>query len=377
MKSHPLLALDLGSTKVACAIGVPHQQSPGFSLLGSSVVPYPEVSERRLTDPPVMGRAIEQAVAEAGFASPVSRALVTCSYAGLSSHQVRSSVPLADEPVPVRSRDLLRLARGALDQVLGVDQEPLLIERIRCSGNGFDAVQDPRGLPATRLSGEFHIITMPIAARRALAQAMESAGLDVEQLTFSLQADAGMLGERRTSGRVLLIDLGGSTVDIGLFVEGRLAASTILPWGGMSVALAIACELRVTVDRAIALSLGGLSSTKREVRHMTERRLSELGQAIGGVTQGEPLPDHAYVAGRGGLIDGVVEWVERATKIETSLLRHPQVQQSGDLSTQLGLGAALGLLELATGDARCRPATSPRLLNRVIGLTQSLLTEYF
>jgi Tfp pilus assembly PilM family ATPase len=377
LKSQPVIALDIGSTKVACAIGCPSEQESGAAILGTSLVPYPDLRGEWMADPQAVGRAIEQAVEETGVSMSVSRALVTCSCPGLSSHQVRSSVPLADEPVPIRTRDLLRLAQGALDQAVGVDQEPLLVERVRCEGNGFDRVRDPRGLPATRVAGEFHIVTMPMAARRSLVQAVESAGLEPERLVLSLQAHAGGLGPRGSTGRLLLIDVGGSTVDIGLLAEGCVAASTILPWGGVTLALAIAQERQVTMDRAIALSLGGLSSTNPEVRRIIEARLGELAQAVGTLIQGGPLPDQAFVAGRGALIDGVVEWVEQATKIESTLLRHPGAPQSRDLSKQLGLGAALGLLDLGTSHPRQAAVTSPRLLGRVLGLTKTLLTEYF
>ena len=36
MTVQPLVALDIGSTKVACAVALPHERSPGFELLGTT-----------------------------------------------------------------------------------------------------------------------------------------------------------------------------------------------------------------------------------------------------------------------------------------------------------------------------------------------------
>jgi hypothetical protein len=97
-----------------------------------------------------------------------------------------------------------------------VDREPLLVERLGCSGNGFDGARDPRGLTATRLTGTFHIVTMPVALRRALVQAVESAGLEIARLSSTLPAAlAGMADERMWTQRLLVLDGGGLSTEIG------------------------------------------------------------------------------------------------------------------------------------------------------------------
>ncbi len=183
MMSQPLVALDVGSTKVACAIGLPHDHSSGFELLGSSLVPYPTLSEGWCGDPLMVSQTIEQALEATGVQTDVDRALVMANHPALMSEQTRVSILLSDEPSTVRAQDLERLQRVALDYVLAIDREPILVERLGCSGNGFKEVRDPTGLTATRLLGAFHMITIPMAARRTLVQAVESAGLEVAQLT--------------------------------------------------------------------------------------------------------------------------------------------------------------------------------------------------
>src|SRR6185295_4663158 len=147
-----LVAFDIGATKVACAIGLPHEHGPGFELLGSSLTAYPVHPEAWLSDPLMVSRTIEQALEATAVRNDFDRAVVVMSHPALAGERVRVSVPLGDEPVPVRAHDLDRLQASALDRALGVDREPLAVERLGCDGNGFEGVRNPRGLAATRLS---------------------------------------------------------------------------------------------------------------------------------------------------------------------------------------------------------------------------------
>ena len=378
MSTQALVALDLGSTKVACAIGMPHEHAAGFELVGSSLVPYPALAESWPGDLLMVSRTIEQALEATGVSGDFHRALVILSHPSLVSEQVRTSVALGDEPVPVRAHDLGRLQNAALDQALGVDREPLLVERLGCSGNGFEGARDPRGLSATRLTGAFHLITMPTALRRAVVQAVESAGLEIARLSSTLPAVlAGMADERLMQLRVLILDVGGVSSELGLFVEGLLVRSGVVPWGGLKLASAVAREAQVTMEQAVTLSLEGTACRKPGVRSLVLDHWRAVQAAIATLLTGEVKPDVAIVTGRGALIDGFAEWVEQAAGIPTALGRSERLSRVADLSRQVGLTPAVGLLELASRVRASAPARSARLLNRLIDRTRTILTEYF
>ena len=378
MSTQALVALDLGSTKVACAIGMPYEHAAGFELVGSSLVPYPALAESWPGDLLMVSRTIEQALEATGVSGDFHRALVTLSHPSLVSEQVRTSVALGDEPVPVRAHDLGRLQSAALDQALGVDREPLLVERLGCSGNGFDGARDPRGLPATRLTGTFHLITMPTALRRAVVQAVESAGLEIARLSSTLSAAlAGAADERMMKRRVLILDVGGASSELGLFVEGLLVRSGVVPWGGLKLASAVAREAQVTMEQAITMSLEGAACRKPGVRSLVLSHWRAVQAAVATLLSGEVKPDAVVVTGRGALIDGFAEWVEHAAGIPTSLGRSERLSRVADLSRQVGLTPAVGLLELASRARASAPSRSPRLLNRLIEHTRTILTEYF
>ncbi len=377
MSTPPLLTLDIGASKIACAIGVPHTQTNGFELLGTSLVAFPTLTETEWPDPLVLAQTIEQTVEATGVSADFVAAHVVFTHGQLRSEQVQVSIPVADEPIAVRTHDLERLQAAALHQVLGVDREALLIERLGCSGNGFERVRDPRGLPATRLHGLFHILTVPMAVRRLLTQALEACGLEASDLAYALpSAFAAVSEEGMEHKRVLLVDAGGVTTDMGLFADGMLHSAATVRWGGALLAQAIARTCQTTLDQALSWSLEGAACRKIDAVTVIQEGWQRLEAPLKQVLAGRPAPDAVVICGRAGLVDGFAEWLERATGAPTTVGRHPRAHRFGDLSRQVGLSTALGRLELACA----RPADerrSPHLLGRVIRRTQSVLAEYF
>ena len=341
----PIVALDLGATKVACVVAMPKVDGPGTEILGTSLMPYPRPVQSWPHDPLLIGRTIEQALEATGAPYEAIDAHVAFSHPALRAETATASITLADEPITVRDQDLQRLARSALTQALGVDREALIVERLGCNGNGFQGVRDPKGLAATRLMGRFHIITIPVSVRRAIIQAVESAGLEVAHLTYSLLAGALAGEETREAHRLLLIDVGGLSIDVGLMVDGQLRSSKVVPWGGLTLATTLAEQLKLTVEQATTLSLEGFGSRRPEVRKALEENLKSLHEAIHKVLKGAPRPDGVVVTGRGALIDGMVEWCERTTEVKTVISRSARLQEMGTLSRQVGLSTALGILE--------------------------------
>ena len=175
-----------------------------------------------------------------------------------------------------------------------------------------------------------------------------------------------------------MIDIGGLNTDVGLFVNGQAWSARTIRWGGLTLALEIARALSVTMEQAATMSLQGLSSRKPEIRGLLESALAPLQQAIGELLAGEPLPELGLVTGRGALIDGVVEWLERTTKIKSVVARSPRMHAVGDMARQLALTPVIGLLELATRQAPRASLTQPaRFVDRLVNRTRLVLTEYF
>lgn len=358
MKRQPVLAIDIGSTKAAWAVGqrgldrgviIPGQppRAP-FDLLGYGVAPFESSSGDWPSDPHVLAETLERAMDQAGIAKIPERGIVAVSHPALQHHQVTAQIDLADEPIMIRRADMERVQSLAVTQHLSIDRELLAVEPLGYAGNGFSGVRDPRGLTATRLTGAFHLVTVPMAVRRILLNALEWLGIELDQLTYSLKAlvAGGVAGDSHRE-RILLIDLGGSVTDLALIDRGWLVKSETVSWGGRFVKNA--------------------------------ECLARLHQHLEPFLHEEMPPARAIVTGRAALIDGLLEWVEQISGMPAALGRSPWAQPLGDLPQQIALSPVLGMLALGI-EPHARPvasAASPRLMDRLLARTKALLVDYF
>jgi len=366
MNTQPLIALDLGSTHVACVVGRPSLSGSGYDVLGTGLAAYPHATSTWPCDPALLARAIDAALDEAARTTQLpDRASVALTHPELVHTRVTAQIALSDEPVSVRNRDLRRLSAQAISQSLPLDREVLLLQPLGYSGNGFEGVPDPRGLAATRLSGTFLLISMPLAVRRAVVQALDAAGLELQQLVYSAQAVHAACAP--DAARLVVVDIGGACTDLALFSHGRLARTASIPWGGTTVVEAMVAAGRLTREQALAASLEGLS----------DAQLATLKQALEAFLSEDEAPDSILVTGRGALIDGLAEWIEMTTGINAAVGRSLRAKRHGELSRQVALTAAFGLLETALPAGFQALPAPRRLIEGFISRTRQILVEYF
>ena len=386
MKSRPILAVDLGATKIACALGMPkpatgnglnsHAEPAAIELLGCGLAPYPLGERAWPCDPALMADVLEQALAEIKQAPLPDSAIVSLSHPELTHARVIAHIDIADEPVTIRSREVARVKSQALSQALALDRDVLELETLGYAGNGFDEVKDPRGLPATRLSGRFQLVTVPLAVKRAIFHGFELAGLEVDRLVYGLTAMARRWG-RSDARRTLLIDIGGWSTELAVADDGCLIRTMSIGWGGLAIADVLARSRHLTFEQALTISLGGFSSPDDGVREAVNAQAEPLRAGIREILEGLASPNQAVVTGRGALIDGMVEWIAQLAGIPASLGRSPDLGAFGELNRQVALSSAVSVLEFACGPGLAASSRSAGLANRVLDRTRQLLIDYF
>ena len=369
MTRKPLLALEIGSTKVACLLGQPSASSaswlsgssaPAYDLLGGALAAYETDDPGWPGDPAILAAAISRALDDPSLAHRPDRAVVALSHPALAHRRVSACIDLADQPIPVRSRDLQRLKAQAISQALGVDREALLCEPLGYDGNGFEGVGDPRGLPATRLSASFQLVTVPLAVRRAVFQALEMAGLELERMVYTVKALAEARLESETaqpaemSPRILLVDVGGACTDLAVADRGTLLRTHTLAWGGKHL------------------------GSKPDGRAFSEAQLATLQAGLHEILRDLAQPERVIVTGRGALVDGLVEWIERTTALPSVLGRSPRAQSLGDLARQIAFSPLIGVLAMSfQGSSAPEGARPARAVDRLLERTKRLLIDYF
>src|SRR4029077_20782904 len=96
-----------------------------------------------------------------------------------------------------------------------------------------DNIRDPIGMSGFRLEVETHIVTGEVMAIQNLIKSVQRAGVEIDDLVLQPLAsgEAVLTADDKDRG-VVLVDIGGGTTDIAVFVQGGIWHSSVLSVGG-------------------------------------------------------------------------------------------------------------------------------------------------
>jgi cell division protein FtsA len=278
-----LTGIDIGSTKICCFIarvdgteprilGIGHQVSRG--LKGGAIVNLDEVSD-----------SIRIAVhaAEEMADETIEQAVVSLSAGFGASRMVKAEIGIGGREIS--DGDLRHvLERGYAMRDTG-DRQVIHSFPVGFSIDDSRGIRDPRGMIGSRLGVNMHIVTATAAAVRNHSAAVSRAMLEVDTFVVSPYA-AGLscLVEDETNLGVTVIDMGGGTTTIGVFVGGNLVFTDSVPVGGGHVTNDIARGLSTSVahaERMKALFGSAIASTldEREMIAVPQIGEEEYGHA--------------------------------------------------------------------------------------------------
>jgi cell division protein FtsA len=119
-------------------------------------------------------------------------------------------------------------------------------------------------MTGVRLETDTHIITGATTSIRNLIKCMGLVGVNVEELVFSgIASSQSVLTETEKELGVILVDIGGETTDIVIYVDGAIAYSSVIPIGARHITSDLAVGLRVSLESAekIKVYLGKISKS--------------------------------------------------------------------------------------------------------------------
>jgi len=162
--------------------------------------------------------------------------------------------------------------------------------------DGESGVKDPIGMSGVRLEVDTHIITASDAAMKNLRKAVKEVGIEVNGFVFSgLASSESVLSPTEKELGCVLVDIGGGTTSLSVFIEGAPIYSSVIPIGAKNVTNDLAIGLRVSLEDAekIKLLLSDEKKTKKE--DGDELDLAELG-----------LPDIKKISKK-TLVEGIIK----------------------------------------------------------------------
>lgn len=264
-KDKIICGIDVGSSKIATLIASV-EESGKINLIGVSSTPSKGVRKNQVVDIDEAVGAITESVeaAERMAGYSISSAFVSSGGPQIESVNQHAVVAVSEPEGEIRESDIHRVNDAARAIPLPSSREILHVIPRTFTVDGQEGIKDPIGMTGVRLETETHIITGATTSLRNLVKCVSEVGIDVTELVFSgIASSISVLTDTEKELGVVLVDIGGETTDVVIFVDGSVAYSSVVPIGARHITSDMAVGLRISLESAekIKLSLGNVQKT--------------------------------------------------------------------------------------------------------------------
>ncbi len=278
MASKVLAGIDIGSSKIATIIAQVSPEEEKINIIGAASVPSAGVRKGQIVNIEEAASGIissvEAAERMAGYS--LSKTLVSVGGAHIASQNSKGVVAVAEPEGEITPDDVKRVIEAARAISLPSSREILHCLPRFFTVDSQEGVKDPVGMTGVRLEVETHIITGSSTAMRNLAKCVAEVGADIEALVFGgIAASETTLTETEKELGVVLVDIGGGTTEIVVFVEGAPAYTVVLPIGAKNVTNDLAIGLRLSLEVAEKLKLSLSEKVKEAILPEGEKKEEE------------------------------------------------------------------------------------------------------
>jgi cell division protein FtsA len=332
-----VVGLDIGTTKVSAVVG--EVDADGITILGVGNVPCRGLRKGVVSNIDWTVRSISDAIDAAQTMAGVEIRTV---YAGVAGSHIRcqaSDGVAAISGGEVTRLDVDRVLEGARAIPVDADRQILHVLPREFMVDNQDGIRDPVGMSGVRLGVKVNLITAATSCVQNVVRCAERCGLTVADVVLEPLASAeAVLSEDEKEIGVAIIDIGGGTTDLLLYVDGGIAHASVIPAGGNNVTADIAAGLRTPMGEAERLkrnfgcALGRMVGEEEEIevpgvgghppRRAARRVLSDIieprveeifavvRKRIEDTGMLEQLSAGAVLTGGGVLMEGMTEFAE-------------------------------------------------------------------
>ena len=274
------VGIDIGTTKVACLVGLHQEGSATPSIIGLGIAPMSGVKRGVVTDLEESVSALTAAVEEAERMSGIGieRATISIDGAHVQSLNSRGVIAVSRADHEITRDDLVRVESAAAAVNLENNREIIQIIPKYYAVDGHAHVADPVGMNGVRLEGETHIITASTPAMKNLSNVVFRAGISINgQVIVPLASARAVTNKRQRELGVAVVDIGGETTGIAVMEEGQVSFTTILPIGANHITKDLVYGLKTNIDVAEKLKLKHAVARQPLLKDTTDIDLSEFG----------------------------------------------------------------------------------------------------
>ena len=270
-KDKVIVGIDVGSSKITTIVATAADES-SVNIIGVSSHPSKGLRKGQVVDIDesvgAITQSLEAAERMAGYSA--GTAFVSVDGTHIESQNSKGVVAVSNPNGEISTEDVMRVIEAARAISLPSSREILHVIPRYFIVDSQSGIKDPIGMNGVRMEVETHIVTGATTALRNIAKCVSQVGIDVEGMVFSGLASAySVLSDTERELGVILVDFGGGTTNICIFVEGAPAYCSVLPIGARNVTNDLAIGMRISLESAEKIKLA-LSTAPRVAVEINE-----------------------------------------------------------------------------------------------------------
>ncbi|MAM05765.1 MAG: cell division protein FtsA [Flavobacteriales bacterium] len=252
-----IVGLDIGTTKISIMVGVKNQYGK-LEVLGQGKAISVGVSRGIVANIDQTVQSIKEAVFEAEQKTGVEIKDVFVGIAGqhIKSLQHRGEIVRDNIETEIGKSDIDKLKSNMFKLITIPGEEVIHVIPQEYTVDGEDGIHDPKGMAGVKLEANFHVITAQVGAVRNIIRCVEKAGLVPKELILEPFASAvATLDEDEQREGVVLVDIGGGTTDVAIFLDNIIRHTAVIPFGGNVITKDIKTGLQILDKQAELLKV--------------------------------------------------------------------------------------------------------------------------
>ncbi|HKZ71780.1 MAG TPA: cell division protein FtsA, partial [Nitrospirota bacterium] len=336
-----VVGLDIGTTKV-CALVAEVTEDNRIKIAGIGTSPSKGLRKGVVVNIEDTVESVRNAVRKAEQMAGVE---IKGAYTGIAGGHInglnsRGMVAIKNQDVTLA--DIDRAIEAARAVAIPPDREILHVIPQEFIVDGQDGIKNPLGISGVRLEVQVHIITGAITSVQNIVKSINKAGLEVLDIILQplASSEAVLTPDEKDLG-VVLVDIGGGTTDMAIFVNGAVSHTAVIPIGGNHLTNDIAVGLRTPTAEAERIktlygcalpslvketaqievsSVGGRPPhyiSRQRITEIIEPRVEEIfdyvAKEIKKVNHADMLSSGIVLTGGSCTMEGIVDMAERVT----------------------------------------------------------------
>ena len=229
-----IVGIDVGTTKV-CTVVAQVQENGTANILGVGLTPSKGLDKGVVVniDDAVasISTSIEKAERLSGYR--IGTAFVGIAGRHITSLNSSGVVAISRPDHEITRNDIARAVDAAQAVAIPTQREGIHVIARAYVVDGQEGIRNPIGMSGYRLEVQTHIVTGEVMAIQNLIKSVQKAGVEIDDLVLQpLASGEAVLTPEDTDRGVVLVDIGGGTTDIAVFINGTIWHTCVLPVGG-------------------------------------------------------------------------------------------------------------------------------------------------